>query len=118
MRCSPRGAGFARQHLQSWVAAARVITGILRQKLDRRALVASTGAIRRGLAAAVRVQAMWRGRGPRREYQRRLHAVRRCQARICTTCWSLTQAPQMDEMLVYAKHPMVATAASWTLMAR
>ena len=93
MRRSSRGAGFARQHLQSWVAAARVISGILRRQLDRRALVASAAAIRRGLAAAVRVQALWRGRGPRRKYQRLLHAVRQCQARVTTMCWRSKPGP-------------------------
>ena len=74
-------AGSARQHLQSWVAAARVISGVLRRRLDRRALIASTAAIRRGLAASLRIQALWRSRGPRRAYQRLLQAARRCQVR-------------------------------------
>ena len=72
-------AGFARQQLHAWAAAARAISLVYRRRLDRRALVTSLAAIRRGLAAAVRVQALWRARRPRREYQRLLHAVQRCQ---------------------------------------
>lgn len=72
-------AGFARQQLHAWVAAAKAISLAYRRRLERRFLVASLAAIRRGLAAAVRVQALWRARRPRREYQRLLHAVQRCQ---------------------------------------
>ena len=77
-------AGYAQQHLQAWAAAAGLISRAYRRRLDRRALAASTAAIGRGLAAAVRLQALWRGRRPRREYQRLLHAVRRSQ--VCMQC--------------------------------
>ncbi len=76
-------AGYARQHLHAWAAAARAISLAYGRRLDRRALGASLAAIRRGLAAAVRVQALWRARRPRRDYQRLLHAVRRSQVSTC-----------------------------------
>lgn len=72
-------AGAARANLQRWQAAAQLISGAVRRWLDRRALARSLAAIQRGIAAVVRLQALWRARPLRRSYQRMHASVLRMQ---------------------------------------
>ena len=64
-----------RQHLYGWVAAAAAVQRAVRAWLLRRGLARLAAARRRQVAALVRLQAAWRGRAARREFQELRHAA-------------------------------------------
>jgi aspartate aminotransferase-like enzyme len=68
-------AGSAREHLHRWIAAAATVQRAVRAWLLRRGLARFAEARRRGAAAVVRLQALWRGRAARRQYQRQRQAA-------------------------------------------
>ena len=68
----PLPAGTAREHLHRWIAAASVVQRAVRAWLLRRGLERFAERRRRGVAAVVRLQALWRAREPFRQY----HALR------------------------------------------
>lgn len=65
-----------------WVAAATLLQGAVRRWLDRRALVARLGAIRRGVAGLRALQAAWRGRPLRSAFLRQRSATITVQVRL------------------------------------
>ena len=62
-------AGTAREHLRQWIAAASVVQRAVRAWLLRRGLQRFAERRLRGVAAVVRLQALWRARQPYRQYQ-------------------------------------------------
>lgn len=60
--------GTAREHLHKWIAAASVVQRAARAWLLRAGLRRFAAERVRREAAVVRLQALWRGRTPRREY--------------------------------------------------
>lgn len=72
---APNAAGRARAHLQTWVAAAAVVTRAAKAWLFRRAVAHMLREARDTKAAAVVVQAAWRGRAARAALARRAAAA-------------------------------------------
>lgn len=74
--------GSARLHLHRWIAAATVVQRAVKAWLLRRALHSAAREQRRRVAAAVRLQAAWRGHAERASFRRARAAAVQVQA-----CW-------------------------------
>lgn len=86
-------AGTARAHLHKWIEAASMVQRAVRAWLLRRGLERFAAQRRRGVAAVVRLQALWRARGPYRQYQQLRQAAICVQARGRDWDWHGAKQP-------------------------